>query len=163
MRCEVDTFSNPPSYVLRHCPHIPLLLRCIDDDDDDSDGKKGCVSHIPCVAGSYLTIISVVSWQTMTPMLMRTKMKMRRRRKKMVRCPDPLLLISDTEPDMSLNLSPLVLSEDDGEMPTSALLGPIESDEEDAAQEFEPGDEQESDHDIQESEEEEENDEGKLF
>ena len=81
----------------------------------------------------------------------------------MVRCPDPLLLISDTEPDMSLNLSPLVLSEDDGEMPTSALLGPIESDEEDAAQEFEPGDEQESDHDIQESEEEEENDEGKLF
>ena len=38
------------------------------------------------------------------------------------------------------------------EMPTSALLGPpIESDEEDAAQEFEPQDEGANDHEIHES------------
>ena len=43
-------------------------------------------------------------------------------------------------------------------MPTSALLGPpIESDEEDAAQEFEPQDEGENDHEIHES-----SDEGKY-
>ena len=45
-------------------------------------------------------------------------------------------------------------------MPTSTLLGPpIESDDEDAAQDFEPDEDEEDDHDIDDSEEE---DEGKL-
>ena len=47
-----------------------------------------------------------------------------------------------------------------GEMPTSALLGPpIESDDEDAAQEFEPDDDDENDDEIDDDEDE---DEGKI-
>lgn len=49
-------------------------------------------------------------------------------------------------------------------MTTSALLGPpIESDDEDAAQEFEPDDDEDNDHDIEDDDEEEDDDEGKVF
>lgn len=52
-----------------------------------------------------------------------------------------------------------------GEMTTSALLGPpIESDDEDAAQEFEPDDDDENDNDIEDDDEDEDDDdEGKAF
>ena len=42
---------------------------------------------------------------------------------------------------------------DDEVVPTSALLGPIESDAEDAAEEFEPDAEGDNDHEIDDSEE----------